>query len=522
MFKWVFGRKTQQAKRTEPFASRFDNNPIKNDAFDYSTAIKKSIDIYFTSNAHASILYAKAAGYQEETIDFENIEAFMDFVNKNHHALQGEDAELAKEWFERQLEYVLKSDLWEHFFFSATEYNVDKDGYSHVSKLHDKLKSANLQELYGPNTETIGVYALSKAISRKREDLDMVFNLLEEKKIYLKPLFSKAIASGKNKYGEIDFTKYYEEITDFFDYFLPDEKWNFYFSSKPYSEVVDYLELWFQSSSADTTTIPDDGIEFEYWCAEKLQQQGWSATVSQASGDQGVDIELCKDDFVVAVQCKRYSKPIGNKAVQEIFAGAKNISADAAAVIGTGGFTKSARELSITTSVELFDASEIEYFSERFNFENNDAQINKENNFEIHFKSEPQRMLALLFRTVLGQFDAHDLMLNQNFKQHFFDRVDETGRGVMSFTPKELSSLMIYAGPILNAKIELSPESVISLEKHDYPNLEVLKTTSLNAQVRISDLYGDELATELKAEFLSLASQLPKKINLDDHVIMSL
>ena len=46
MFKWLFGGKAEQAKRTEPFASRFDNNPIKNDAFDYSTAIKKSIDIF--------------------------------------------------------------------------------------------------------------------------------------------------------------------------------------------------------------------------------------------------------------------------------------------------------------------------------------------------------------------------------------------------------------------------------------------------------------------------------------------
>ena len=64
---------------------------------------------------------------------------------------------------------------------------------------------------------------------------------------------------------------------------------------------------------------------------------------------------LCKKGGKsVAVQCKRYSGSVGNKAVQEAIAGAQYYGADIPIVISTGSYTKSAKELAKVSNVFLF------------------------------------------------------------------------------------------------------------------------------------------------------------------------
>ena len=69
-----------------------------------------------------------------------------------------------------------------------------------------------------------------------------------------------------------------------------------------------------------------------------------------------------KDDIIVCIQCKRYSKPVGNKAVQEVVAAKMLIGANYGCVIATGGFTKSATELAKTTGKSLIPAESISAF----------------------------------------------------------------------------------------------------------------------------------------------------------------
>ena len=65
-----------------------------------------------------------------------------------------------------------------------------------------------------------------------------------------------------------------------------------------------------------------DGYQFEYQCAEILKRNGFSRVqVTQSSGDQGVDIIAHKHRKKYGIQCKYYSYPVGNKAVQEAYAG---------------------------------------------------------------------------------------------------------------------------------------------------------------------------------------------------------
>lgn len=67
-----------------------------------------------------------------------------------------------------------------------------------------------------------------------------------------------------------------------------------------------------------------DGVDFEHYIAARLRAAGYTVEITRATGDFGVDIIATKSGNRIAVQCKRYGKPIGVKAVQEVVAGARH------------------------------------------------------------------------------------------------------------------------------------------------------------------------------------------------------
>jgi hypothetical protein len=118
------------------------------------------------------------------------------------------------------------------------------------------------------------------------------------------------------------------------------------------------------ASRADTDRASDiagvtTGLEYEYFCAKRLTECGWQAIVTQASGDQGVDIIACDGDLRAVFQCKFYTTPVGNKAVQEAVAGRLHERADVAAVITNSTYTPSAEELARTTGTILVHHDDI-------------------------------------------------------------------------------------------------------------------------------------------------------------------
>lgn len=102
--------------------------------------------------------------------------------------------------------------------------------------------------------------------------------------------------------------------------------------------------------------------EFEEWCASQLRMTGWNARVTGHAGDQGVDVLANTQDRILVLQCKHYTQPAGNGAVQEVFAGKAYYRANVAAVVCTAGFTKSARALAQQTGVYLLLPAEIKDF----------------------------------------------------------------------------------------------------------------------------------------------------------------
>jgi hypothetical protein len=63
-----------------------------------------------------------------------------------------------------------------------------------------------------------------------------------------------------------------------------------------------------------------------------------------------------------------YSNTVGNKAVQEVFAAKTHLSANFAAVVSNRSYTRSAKELAVTTGVLLLDYSQLREANLLFGF----------------------------------------------------------------------------------------------------------------------------------------------------------
>jgi restriction system protein len=106
--------------------------------------------------------------------------------------------------------------------------------------------------------------------------------------------------------------------------------------------------------------VASSGIDFELECQEILAEHGWSARLTQASGDQGADIIAeAEDGLSVAIQCKRLARPVGNKAVQEVVAARTYYDTDLAAVVSTGDYTEAARRLARRNDVHLLHVDDL-------------------------------------------------------------------------------------------------------------------------------------------------------------------
>ncbi len=96
-----------------------------------------------------------------------------------------------------------------------------------------------------------------------------------------------------------------------------------------------------------------DGAEFEGYVAARLDRAGWQVTFTPPVGDYGVDLIAEKDGRYVAVQCKRYGKPVGVAAVQQVVSGARHHGCTRSIVVSNQEFTSAARQLARTHGCQL-------------------------------------------------------------------------------------------------------------------------------------------------------------------------
>lgn len=239
--------------------------------------------------------------------------------------------------------------------------------------LHDSLarswkeKTGNLR---GVSSDKL-IIAAQMVEEKFYRCVDQLIEFYTERERRISPNFRRALALSTNKYGDADFTSYYSEVSDFCEYAANRIDLTALSPEVQHKIMVMFIALRIEESRSSVVTeesIPQDGFEFEVWCAEQIKRQGWEIRLTPKSGDQGVDLVVWRAGITVAVQCKRYTSPIGNAAVQEVHTGRTFIGADKAIVIGTGGFTNAARSVALVSEVELLEASEILRFSEIFGF----------------------------------------------------------------------------------------------------------------------------------------------------------
>ena len=102
------------------------------------------------------------------------------------------------------------------------------------------------------------------------------------------------------------------------------------------------------------------GVEFEVHCQDYLCLHGWDAKTTKATGDQGADVVAQKGELVVVIQCKKYSKPVGNRAVQEVAAAQRFYNAHVGVVVSNQSFTKAAQALACSTGTLLLHFTELD------------------------------------------------------------------------------------------------------------------------------------------------------------------
>ena len=140
------------------------------------------------------------------------------------------------------------------------------------------------------------------------------------------------------------------------------EKWEIYFIQheerllddqrkyliKAQSNWTDYYRLR-NFKSVESLT----GVEFEKVVGSIYKSMGFNVIFTPTSGDYGVDVIAESNGKKIAIQAKRYSKPVGVSAVQEVASGSIFYKANKAVVISNTEFTENAKKLAGQLNVQL-------------------------------------------------------------------------------------------------------------------------------------------------------------------------
>ena len=119
------------------------------------------------------------------------------------------------------------------------------------------------------------------------------------------------------------------------------------------------IALKHQSKNAKISSSIHTGIEYENYIEQILQDKGFSVSRTPLTGDQGVDLIAIKNYVRIAIHCKYYSKPVGNKAVQEVIAGKDFYNCDYTCVVSNNSFTPAARKIAGISNVLLVNDNQI-------------------------------------------------------------------------------------------------------------------------------------------------------------------
>jgi len=180
------------------------------------------------------------------------------------------------------------------------------------------------------------------------EDL---FGNLDDKKwqAHIDTFLRTQFASGKSNFGDWRNSREGQQMASRVDRF-----------TRSKLEILQHSE---PLARVDTKSLTP--AEYERHCGEILHRQGWKIQMTPATRDGGADFIAEKGEYRLIAQCKRYAKPVGNKAVQEVHSAVKLYAGNAACVIAPTGFTAQAQREAHSLSIALLHHSSLQAFAEK-------------------------------------------------------------------------------------------------------------------------------------------------------------
>ena len=165
-----------------------------------------------------------------------------------------------------------------------------------------------------------------------------------------------------------------------------------YLRSRPTTPTARELSLRFEAVRSMS------GAQFEDFTADLFRAMGHQAVVLGGAGDQGVDVIVNRRGERVAVQCKNHKKPVGNRPVQEVYAGARHHRCVEACVVAPAGYTRGAIALASSTGVSLFDADTVRQWirkADRLEQERSSVSKSRDQNSPINREIAEARKRAI-------------------------------------------------------------------------------------------------------------------------------
>ena len=212
-----------------------------------------------------------------------------------------------------------------------------------------------------------------KAIEENKRQLEMIEFGVKKLAIEYETVLARKrqqLYGMKDEYGDLDNSNWEKEVQKFIKLKVVDSMPDVMerLGENHIYAVVDDIASQVERMQHTTLEFNEnmDGIDYEHYCADILRNYGWEAIVSKASNDFGADIIAKMNGITVAIQCKRYSKPIGISAVQEVVTGQQYYDADHAAVVTNNSFTLSARMTAKKTNVVLVHHDELSILADKF------------------------------------------------------------------------------------------------------------------------------------------------------------
>ena len=101
------------------------------------------------------------------------------------------------------------------------------------------------------------------------------------------------------------------------------------------------------------------GHAFEASVASLFKAIGFSAVVSRRGGDGGIDIVLTKAGRRIAVQCKRYNKPVGPHIIRDLWGTMNALGYSEGCIVTTTGFTSGVKNFAVGKNIFLIDLNDI-------------------------------------------------------------------------------------------------------------------------------------------------------------------